>query len=71
MDGSIRNYDLPEEDVLVAKQELGMNSTYTYYEFVTPSVRQVVQNQFGCYDMKGAKFESQQTRNSCIGAHFD
>ena len=43
-----------------------------YYEITSPTVRQVVRNQFDCQSLTGARLENQPTNpNSCIGSHFD
>jgi len=42
-----------------------------YFEIVTPTVRRVVQNQFDCPEMTGARLENQPTSDDCFGSHFD
>ena len=43
-----------------------------YFEIVTPTVRQVVRNQFGCQSLLGARLENQPTNeHDCFGTHWD
>jgi leishmanolysin-like peptidase len=42
-----------------------------YYEVVTPTVQQVVQNQFNCPTLLGARLENQQDGTDCFGSHWD
>jgi hypothetical protein len=42
-----------------------------YFELVTPTVRRVVQNQFNCPTMRGARLENQQNTADCFGSHWD
>ena len=42
-----------------------------YYEITTPTVAQVVRNQFDCPSATGARLENQPTSGDCFGNHFD
>lgn len=43
-----------------------------FYEVVTPTVRQVARNQFGCQQMGGARLENQPTNDgNCFGSHWE
>eukprot|EP00591_Stephanopyxis_turris_P008665 CAMPEP_0195522186 /NCGR_PEP_ID=MMETSP0794_2-20130614/20090_1 /TAXON_ID=515487 /ORGANISM="Stephanopyxis turris, Strain CCMP 815" /LENGTH=769 /DNA_ID=CAMNT_0040651879 /DNA_START=228 /DNA_END=2533 /DNA_ORIENTATION=+ len=42
-----------------------------YYEVVTPTVRQVVRNQFNCQKLTGARLENHDTNADCFGSHFE
>ena len=65
------------ENTLVHKNEMvktynGASRERGYYEIVLPTVRQVVQNQFNCQSLTGARLENQPTSDEdCIGSHFD
>ena len=61
-------YGLPSDSVM--KESFGMNGM-RHYEIVTPTVRQVVRNQFNCQKMAGARLENQPTSEDCFGSHWD
>ena len=43
-----------------------------YFEITTPTVRQVVRNQFDCQSMTGARLENQPTNDgNCFGTHWE
>lgn len=42
-----------------------------YFDVTTRRVQQVVQNQFDCQELKGARLETQPTATSCFGSHLD
>lgn len=43
-----------------------------YFEIVTPTVKQVARNQFGCQALTGARLENQPTNIlDCFGTHWD
>jgi len=45
---------------------------HLYYEFVTPTVTNVVRNHFNCPTLTGARLENQPTNPSdCFGSHYD
>lgn len=49
----------------------GRNYDVLHYQITTPTVRQVVQNQFNCKHLKGARLENQPTSQDCFGSHWD
>jgi len=71
VDGSVRDVEMPGTSTVQMRQGSNLHGDYRHYEIVTPSVKQVVRNQFGCQTLEGARLENQPTKNSCIGAHFD
>ena len=53
-------------------QEGKSSNGMPYFEIVTPTVRQVVRNQFGCQTLTGARLENQPTNEyDCFGTHWD
>ena len=43
-----------------------------YFEVVTPAVKTMARNQFGCQIMEGARLENQPTNNgNCFGSHWE
>jgi len=59
---------LPPQSVM--KESYGP-SGMRHYEIVTPTVRQVVRNQFHCQELSGARLENQPTSSDCFGSHWD
>ena len=60
------NVSLPSEDVLKFRDVRGVRVA----EIVTPTLRQVVRNHFGCQNLTGAELESGEP-GSCIGDHLE
>lgn len=68
VDGAVRLVLLPSKSILREKR---MKSNI-YFEVVTPTVVQVVKNQFNCSSMTGAMLENQITNlRTCFGSHWD
>jgi leishmanolysin-like peptidase len=67
--GTIKNLPMPSSKVLQKASFLNGDS---YYQVVTPTVVQVVRNQFQCQTLTGAPLENQPTNPSnCIEAHWE
>lgn len=68
-DDARRRVVRPSTDVL----QVGTTNTGArYFEIVTPTVRQVVRNQFNCPTARGARLENQPTADAdCFGSHWD
>ena len=73
VDGSQREVELPDSNTLRLTEAVDANGgDHLYYEVVTPLVKAVVRNQFGCQQLNGARLEQQPTRKkSCTGSHWD
>lgn len=55
----------------VVQEDFSTNGA-RHFEIVTPTVKQVVRNQFGCQTINGARLENQPTsRTDCYGSHWD
>lgn len=69
VDGITRTLPLASKNTLqLVVNEKGIRS----FEVVTPTVRNVVRNQFNCQDMIGARLENQPTsEGDCFGQHWD
>jgi hypothetical protein len=67
--GTIKDIAMPSSKVL---QYVSRQDGDSYYEVVTPTVVQVVRNQFNCQSLTGAPLENQPTNPSnCIEAHWE
>jgi len=66
---------LPCENTMKFKEEsvptLFGDVTRGYFELTLPTVKQVIQNQFNCDTLEGARLENQPTSDDCSGSHFD
>ena len=65
-----------EKKVMKAPDETTLREKYSkrkvrYFEVTTPTVRQVVRNQFNCQTLTGAPLENQPTNDDCFGSHFE
>jgi leishmanolysin-like peptidase len=69
VDGNMRRLAPPSSNTLKAGYT---NRGKLFYEIVTPTVRQVVRNQFNCQQMGGARIENQPTNDgNCFGSHWE
>eukprot|EP00594_Rhizosolenia_setigera_P015309 CAMPEP_0178975142 /NCGR_PEP_ID=MMETSP0789-20121207/22953_1 /TAXON_ID=3005 /ORGANISM="Rhizosolenia setigera, Strain CCMP 1694" /LENGTH=719 /DNA_ID=CAMNT_0020663765 /DNA_START=409 /DNA_END=2568 /DNA_ORIENTATION=+ len=70
VDDRLRRVLAPSVEVV---QEFFTERGARYFEVVTPTVKQVVKNQFGCQDqITGARLENQPTlATDCYGSHWD
>jgi len=67
--GTIKDLPMPSAKVL---QKVSFPNGDSYYQVVTPTVVQVVRNQFQCQTLTGAPLENQPTNPSnCIEAHWE
>ena len=60
-----------QERVVSSATNGGGGDKLRYYEVVTPTVQQVVKNQFNCPTLLGARLENQQDGTDCFGSHWD
>lgn len=67
VNGEVESIILPSNDTVRAGTT---NKGVRYFEVVTPTVRNVVANQFNCEDASGARLENQEYYN-CIGSHWE
>lgn len=66
VNGTVINTTIPSEDTV----RMGVtNSGIQYYEVVTPTVRNVVANQFNCDSATGARLDNFE-HFDCIGSHW-
>lgn len=68
VNGQTEYHRMPSKDVL---QFTKSDQDVISYFVVTPTVQQVVQNQFNCPTALGARLENQPTNGDCFGSHFD
>ena len=67
--GTVKNIQLPSDRVL---KSVSRKPGDIYYEVVTPTVLQVVRNQFDCQSLTGAALENQPSNSkNCIEAHWE
>ena len=68
-DGTVRNILVPDSSTL--KIDTGDGADHTF-SIVTPTVAQVVRNQFACQRLDGAKLENHNMNSKdCFGDHWD
>ena len=65
VDGTKDTLDVPN---ILAQ---GFDGDDSYFEVVTPTVKQVVRNHFDCQTLRGARLENLPTSFSCFGESFD
>jgi len=67
--GTVQNIQMPSDKVL---KSVSRKAGDIYYEVVTPTVLQVVRNQFDCQSLTGAALEDQPSNSqNCIEAHWE
>uniref|UniRef100_A0A7S3V3W3 Leishmanolysin-like peptidase n=1 Tax=Chaetoceros debilis TaxID=122233 RepID=A0A7S3V3W3_9STRA len=71
VDGTRRKVELASSKTLKKIEGKDENGDHLHYEIITPSVQQVVRNQFNCPSLEGARLENQPTKSSCTGGHWD
>lgn len=67
VNGNTESIVLPSNDTVRAGTT---NKGVRYFEVVTPTVRNVVANQFDCESASGARLENQEFYD-CIGSHWE
>lgn len=69
INGQIKELFLPDESVL---QEKYSKQGVRFFQVTTPTVKQVVRNQFNCQTITGAALENQaSSETECFGSHFE